>query len=301
MGKRPDNVKEPLTERRSRRSRRLDLLPARQVLELINDEDARVAPAVHRAIPAIERAVELTVGKLSSGGRLFYVGAGTSGRLGVLDAVEWHPTFGVPRSTARGIVAGGSRALTRAAEGAEDRDSAGDLVTSGAREGDVVVGISASALTRYVRTALAWAKSAGCATVLICCNRIPRPRFTDVLVNPVTGPEVLAGSTRMKAGTATKMVLTMFSTAVMVGLRRVYDNLMVDVRPTSAKLRRRAIGLVEEIGGVPEQRAEVFLDRAHGNTKVAIVMARRGCAPAKARRLLKQHEGRLRDVLLEAK
>ena len=128
--------------------------------------------------------------------------------------------------------------------------SAGDLVTSGARGGDVVVGISASALTRYVRTALAWAKSEGCATVLICCNRIPRPRFADVLINPVTGPEVLTGSTRMKAGTATKMVLTMFSTAVMVGLRRVYDNLMVDVRPTSAKLRRRAIGLVEDIGGL---------------------------------------------------
>ncbi len=255
-------------------------------------------PAVRRAIPAISRAVELAVARLSSGGRLFYVGAGTSGRLGALDAVEWNPTFGVPASMATGIIAGGRRALTRAMEGAEDTDGAGDLEAAGVRPADIVVGISASALTTFVLTALAWAKTRGCATVLVCCTRIARPTFADVLINPVPGPEVLTGSTRMKAGTATKMVLNMLSTAMMVRLGKVYDNLMVDVRPTNAKLRRRAAVLIEEVGGVHARRAEALLDEACGNTKAAIVMARRGCSASKARVLLRKHGGRLRDVLL---
>lgn len=298
MGKPGERPKRPLTERRNPRSRGLDRLPTREVLELINDEDARVAPAVRRVIPAVERAVELAVDRLSSGGRLFYVGAGTSGRLGVLDAVELGPTFGVRASTATGIMAGGRRALVRAVEGAEDADGSTDLQAAGVRAADIVIGISASALTRFVRTALAWAKARGCATVLVCCTRIARPAFADVLIHPVVGPEVVAGSTRMKAGTATKLVLNMLSTAVMVRLGKVYDNLMVDVRPTSAKLRRRAVSLVETLGRVGAQRAAALLDDAHGSTKTAIVMARRGCTLRKARALLGKHGGRLRDVLL---
>jgi len=297
MGKRGAERTRPPTERRNRRSRGLDLLPTRQILGMINDEDARVAPAVRRAIPAIARAVELAAARLSSGGRLLYVGAGTSGRLGVLDAVEWRPTFGVPASTARGAVAGGRRALTRAVEGAEDGDGSSDLRAAGVGPGDVVVGISASALTPFVRTALTWAKAHGCATVLVCCTRVRRPRFADVLITPVTGPEVLAGSTRMKAGTATKMVLNMLSTALMVRLGKVYDNLMVDVRPTSDKLRRRAVSLVEAIGVVSRKRAAALLDEARGNTKAAIVMAQRACGSSRAKALLRQHGGRLRDVL----
>jgi len=272
-------------------------MSTRAILELINDEDARVPRAVRRAVPAIARAVELAVERLSSGGRLVYVGAGTSGRLGMLDAVEWRPTFGVPGTLARGIIAGGKRALTRAVEGAEDADASRDLERAGVRGSDAVVGVSASALTPFVRTALAWAKGRGCATVLVCCNRIRRPQFVDVLVNPVVGPEVLAGSTRMKAGTATKLVLNALSTTIMVRLGKVYDNLMVDVRPTSAKLRRRAVGLIETIGGVSSRRAAALLDEARGSTKAAVVMAATGCTLAKAHRLLRAHGGRLRDVL----
>jgi N-acetylmuramic acid 6-phosphate etherase len=297
MTKRGAQRKQPVTERRNRRSRSLDLLPTRKILELINDEDARVAPAVRRAIPAVSRAVELAAQRLPSGGRLFYVGAGTSGRLGVLDAVEWRPTFGVAASTARGLIAGGRRALTRAIEGAEDADGSNDLKAAGVRPGDVVVGISASGVTPFVLTALAWAKGQGCATILVCCNRVRRPRAADVLINPVVGPEVLAGSTRMKAGTATKMVLNMLSTAIMVRLGKVYDNLMVDVRPTNAKLRQRAASLVEAIGRVPRKRAEALLAEAGGNTKAAIVMARCACSPSRALALLRKHGGRLRDVL----
>jgi N-acetylmuramic acid 6-phosphate etherase len=298
MGTRRGHPRRALTERRNPRSRGLDLMSTRKVLELINDEDARLPQAVRRAVPAIARAVELAVERLASGGRLVYVGAGTSGRLGMLDAVEWRPTFGVAAALARGILAGGKRALTRAVEGAEDADASCDLERAGVRDGDVVVGISASALTPFVRTALAWAKRRGCATVLVCCNRIQRPRFVDVLVNPVVGPEVLAGSTRMKAGTATKLVLNMLSTAVMVRLGKVYDNLMVDVRPTNAKLRRRAVGLIETIGGVSSQRASELLYEARDDTKAAIVMARRACSLSAARRQLRAHGGRLRDVLV---
>lgn len=299
MGKRSDKPPRPLTERRNPRSGGLDSLPTRRLLELINDEDARVAPAVRRVMPALERAVDLVVERLSSGGRFFCVGAGTSGRLGVLDAVEWRPTFGVPTTLARGIIAGGRPALARAVEGAEDADGSPEIEKAGVRPSDVLVGISASATTRFVHTALGWAKRHGCATVLVCCARVKRPAFVDVLVNPVPGPEVLAGSTRMKAGTATKMVLNMLSTAVMVRLGKVYDNLMVDVRPTNVKLRRRAISLIEQVGGVSAARAETLLDEARGNTKAAIVMARRGCRFATARALLRRHAGRLRDVLAD--
>ena len=297
MGKRAHRPPRPQTERRNPRSRGLDSMPTRRLLELINDEDARVAPAVRRVIPAITRAVDLVVDRLSSGGRLFYVGAGTSGRLGVLDAVEWRPTFGVPGTLARGLIAGGRRALVQAIEGAEDADGSGELRKAGVRPSDVVVGISASAATPFVQEALAWAKRHGCATVLVCCTRVKRPAFVDVLINPVPGPEVLAGSTRMKAATATKLVLNMLSTAVMVRLGKVYDNLMVDVRPTNAKLRRRAMSLIEQVGGVSASRAEALLDEARRNTKAAIVMARRGCRLATARALLRRHGGHLRDVL----
>jgi N-acetylmuramic acid 6-phosphate etherase len=298
MAKRLHFLPHPQTERRNPRSRGLDALPTRRLLELINAEDARVAPAVRRVIPAIGRAVELATARLSSGARLFTIGAGTSGRLGVLDAVEWRPTFGVSTTLARGIIAGGRRALVRAIEGAEDGDGSGDLKKAGVRSGDVVVGISASAMTPYVQKTLAWAKARGCATVLICCTRLRRPRDVDVLINPIPGPEVLAGSTRMKAGTATKLVLNMLSTAVMVRLGKVYDNLMVDVRPTNAKLRRRAISIIEQIGGVSGTRAAALLDEAHGNTKAAIVMAHRGCRLSTARALLRRHGGRLRDLLV---
>ncbi len=274
-------------------------MPTRRLLELVNDEDARVAPAVRRVIPAITRAVDLVVERLSSGGRLFYVGAGTSGRLGVLDAVEWRPTFGAPSTLARGIIAGGRRALVQAIEGAEDADGSSDLQKAGVQPADVVVGISASAATPFAQETLAWAKRHGCATVLVCCTRVKRPAFVDVLINPVPGPEVLAGSTRMKAGTATKLVLNMLSTAVMVRLGKVYDNLMIDVRPTNAKLRRRAVSLIEQVGGVSTSRAETLLDEAHGSTKAAIVMARRGCRLATARALLRRHGGRLRELLAE--
>jgi len=301
MAEQGNKSRRPATERRNPRSRGLDLLSTREILEVINDEDAQVAAAVRRVVPAVSRAVNLATDRLSTGGKLFYVGAGTSGRLGVLDASEWAPTFGVPATLARGIIAGGRRAITRPIEGAEDGDGSGDLQAAGVGPADVVVGISASAMTTFVRTALVWAKAEGCATVLVCCNRTPRPHCADVLINPVTGPEVLTGSTRMKAGTATKMVLNMLSTATMVRLGKVYDNLMVDVKPGSAKLRRRAGSIIAEIGGVSSQQAAALLDKADGNTKAAVAMARLGCSVARARALLRAHYGRLRDVLLDSK
>jgi N-acetylmuramic acid 6-phosphate etherase len=260
------------TEARHPRGKKLSSLSTRELLELMNDEDAMVPPAVRAALPEVERAVELIVASLRAGGRLRYAGAGTSGRLGVLDASEAPPTFGVEPELVHGIIAGGDGALRRAIEGAEDDDAAGARDARAAlRDGDVLVGISASGRARYVLAALAAAKDAGARTVALTCDPAsPLAREAEVTIALRVGPEILAGSSRLKAGTATKLVLNMLSTAAMVKLGRTKGDLMVDMRPASAKLRERAIRIVREETGADENEARRRLEAAGWDVRAVI-------------------------------
>src|SRR5438874_3525845 len=245
------------TERANPKSRALDLLRPREIAALMNREDRRAVRAVGRVRAEIATAVNLIVAALRAGGRLFFVGAGTSGRLGVLEAAECPPTFGTSPRLVQAIMAGGRGAVFRSREGAEDDASAAArVVRARVRAGDVVVGVSASGVTPFVRTALAVAAARGAATILVACNPKTGARVrADIIVAPAPGPEVLAGSTRLKAGTATKLVLNTLTTASMARLGKVYGNRMVDVQPRSHKLRERALGLVMELGGVSRPRA----------------------------------------------
>jgi N-acetylmuramic acid 6-phosphate etherase len=246
------------TESRNPKAQKLSAMSTRQILELINDEDATVPGAVRRAIPSIERAVDLIVASLSKGGRLRYIGAGTSGRLGVLDASEMPPTYGVDPELVMGIIAGGDHALRMSIEGAEDQPQGARDLAAHVKDGDVVVGISASGRAPYVVDAIAGAKAdLGAATIAITC--VPDSalaRAADVAIVIEVGPEVIAGSSRMKAGTATKLVLNMLSTTAMVKIGRTRDDLMVDLRPTNEKLRQRAIQMVEREARVTAEEAE---------------------------------------------
>lgn len=291
------------TERPNPRTADLDRLPVLEVVRLINEEDATVAEAVREALPAVARAAELVAERLSGGGRVFYVGAGTSGRVGWLDAVEWAPTFGVDPDCVQAVVPGGVGSGVEATSELEDDAELGarDLQARGPTVSDVVVGIAASGRTPYVVGALKAARDAGCATVAVCNNpRSPLEELADVAVVVRTGPEVVAGSTRMKAGTAQKMVLNMLSTAAMVRLGKVYRNLMVDVRPLNRKLVARAVRIVAEAVGAPPEEAEGLLERAGRDVKVAIVMARTGCTPEEARARLERAGGRVRAALGES-
>lgn len=291
------------TERPNPASRALDRLSPLAIARLMNREDARAVRAVARVLPAVAAAVDRIVGALRDGGRLFFVGAGTSGRLGVLEAAECPPTFGTPPSLVQAIIAGGRRAVFRSREGAEDDRSAARVAVAGrVRRGDVVVGLSASGLTPFVRAALGEARRRGATTVALVCNpEAARGVAADVVIAPAPGPEVLAGSTRLKAGTATKLVLNTLTTAVMARLGRVYGNRMVDVQPRSRKLRARAVRLVAELGGVPPERARRLLAAARGRVRVAIVAARAGCTPAAAARALGRTGGALEGAVAEAR
>jgi N-acetylmuramic acid 6-phosphate etherase len=285
------------TERADARSRRLDRLSAGGIARLMNRADRAAVAAVGRAAPALARAVELVADSLSHGGRLLFVGAGTSGRLGVLEAAECPPTFGTPPSLVRAVMAGGRRAVFRSVEGAEDDGAAAAReVRRLARARDVVVGIAASGVTPFVRAALAAARRRRARTVLVTCNPALPARVAGVVVALAVGPEVLAGSTRLKAGTATKLALNTLTTGAFARLGHVYGNRMVDVQPRSAKLVARARRLVREIGGVSEREAARLLADA-GGVKVAIVMARTGTSRAASRRRLAAAGGRLDAAL----
>ncbi|HEY3101428.1 MAG TPA: N-acetylmuramic acid 6-phosphate etherase [Methylomirabilota bacterium] len=300
-----------VTERTNRASTHLDRLDARGIAALMNREDARAVRAVARVARDIAGAVDLIVAALRAGGRLIFVGAGTSGRLGVLEAAECPPTFGTPPSLVQAIMAGGRPAVFRSREGAEDDARAGARATRArARAGDVVVGVSASGVTPFVRGALTAARRAGAKTVLVTCNKrlAARPsgagggakalrrQIVDVTIAADPGPEVLAGSTRLKAGTATKLVLNTLTTASMARVGKVYGNRMVDVQPRSRKLRARAARLVAELGGVSPAGARRLLAAANGRVPVAIVMARRGLRSGAAAEALRA-AGSLRPVL----
>jgi len=265
----------PTTELRNRASENIDRLSTQQIVDLINAEDALIPAAVARQDKQIAAAIDLIVARFKEGGRLFYVGAGTSGRLGVLDASECPPTFGVPPSLVQGIIAGGRRALVRSAEGAEDypEDGAAAVEKKRVRARDVVVGLAACGMTPFVHGALKQARRIGAATIFVTCApeavaHIP----AEIIINPVVGPEVVTGSTRMKAGTATKLVLNMLTTGAMIRLGKVYGNLMVDLKATNEKLRDRSVRIVMEITQLNRPRAQKLLARAQGKVKAAIVM-----------------------------
>ena len=283
----------PVTERRNPRTRRLDRLSAREIVARVHQEDARVPAAVAKVGAATARAVEMIVARLRRGGRLFLVGAGTSGRLAALEAAECPPTFGTPLSLVQAVIAGGSRALTRSVEGAEDDPRAGRRSMSRVTARDAVIGISASGSAPFVISALAHARHVkGAATVLLCCA--PSARIAHLNITPVVGPEVIAGSTRLKAGTATKLILNAITVAVMTRLGKVHDNLMIDVQPTNAKLRARARRIVRELTG---RNPDAALKAARGRVKTAVVMLKRGIGAREADRLLATKRGNLRSVL----
>jgi N-acetylmuramic acid 6-phosphate etherase len=297
----PEFVDLRSTERRNPRSRDLDTLSSLALVDLINAEDATVPAAVARAREAIAQAMDLVEAAFRAGGRLIYVGAGTSGRLGVLDAAECPPTFGTPPAMVIGIIAGGATALVRSVEGAEDDVNAGIGEMDSRKVGphDVVLGIAASGTTPFVRGALGRAQALGARTVFLSCAEPPRLlRDTcDVCITVITGPEVVTGSTRMKAGTATKLVLNTLTTGAMVRLGKTYGNLMVDLQAWNDKLVDRAERIVMETSGVDREAARAAIAGAEGRVKVAIVMARRGVDRAEAERLIERHGGRLRDLL----
>lgn len=292
----------PTTEKRNPRSRKIDRLSTQEMVDLIQAEDMRVAPAVAHQRRLIADAVDMIVERLRRGGRLFYVGAGTSGRLGVLDAAECPPTFGVSGNLVQGIIAGGRRALVRAIEGAEDvpGDGAKAISQKKVKKGDVVIGIAACGLTPYVRGALIEAGKLGAGTIFItCAPEVARQIPAQIVINPVVGPEIITGSTRMKAGTATKLVLNTLTTAVMVKLGKVYGNLMVDLKATNEKLRDRSQRIVREMTHLSRAKAAKLLQQSQGRVKAAIVMHYRGVTLKQALKILDDNEQQLRRAIEE--
>lgn len=297
-------MKAARTEQRNARSRELDRRSTLDILRVINREDSTVAESVRQELPHIARAVDAIARSLEHGGKLFYIGAGTSGRLGVLDAAECPPTFGTPARMVRAIIAGGDRALRHPIEGAEDSaaDGARDLRRAGLSGRDIVVGIAASGSTAYVLGALAFARRRGAVTIGVTSNpRSPVARKVRISIAPDTGPEAVAGSTRMKAGTAQKMVLNMLSTAAMVRMGRIYGNWMVHVALTNQKLRRRGARILEEAAGVSLSTAQHALRQAGHNLPTALVMLKTGLSVREARQRLTAAGGRVPRVLETAK
>lgn len=289
-----------LTEQSNPESRDLDQCSTLQLLEIMNAADAQIALAVYKELPRIAAAAEAIAAAFEQGGSLLYLGAGTSGRLGVLDASECPPTFGAPADLVRGVMAGGETALTHAVEGVEDDPAAGvrDLRQAGLRPGDVLVGISASGRTPYVLGAIGEAsRLKGITCGISCVPDSELSRLVQYPMEPVPGPEILTGSTRLRAGTATKLVLNMLSTAVMVKLGHVYGNLMVNVQPTNQKLEDRARRIIQEATGVTYQQAAELLDQAGRSVRTAIVMQKQGISRQEAETRLAHAKGKIREAL----
>lgn len=288
------------TETRNQNTTDLDTMTPLELATVMNSEDEKAVLAVREVLPQVATAIEWATAALKNGGRIIYMGAGTSGRLGVLDAVECPPTFGVSPDRVVGLIAGGEGALVKSVEGAEDSHELGteDLEAIGLEARDVVIGLSASGRTPYVLYALRYARSVGCKTAVIACNS---PSIigaeADLAIEPVTGPEVLTGSTRLKAGTAQKLILNMISTGAMAGVGKVYENLMVDVQQTNEKLVSRAQNIVVSATGCSTEEAVEALDEADGHAKVAIVMILGGFTATRAREALEASGGRVREAI----
>ena len=288
------------TEARNPASEQIDTLSPLQIARLMNAEDARVAEAVGREAEAIARGIEVISQRLKAGGRLVYIGAGTSGRLGVLDAAECPPTFSTPPELVVGLIAGGYAALTRAVEGAEDHPESAieDLHKIQFNTGDVLVGIATSGRTPYVIGGLRHARQIGAFAIGLACNdRSQLADLADLMITPIVGPEVISGSTRLKAGTATKLVLNMLTTGTMVQLGKTYGNLMVDLKATNAKLVARTRRIVAMLSGLSEEQAEALLARCDGELKTAVVAQRHSVTADVARELIRRAGGQLRGAL----
>lgn len=284
----------PITEQENPHTAGLSTLPLPDILRLMNDEDKLVASAIALVLPEVARAVEGIVSRLNQGGRLFYIGTGTSGRLGVLDAAECPPTFGVSPDLVQAVIAGGYEACYRAVEASEDDATAGgnDLKARGFKKGDALVGIAASGGTPYTVGAVSFARSLGAFTVaLTCVPQSPITKAAEVSVVPVVGPEVIAGSTRLKAGTAQKMVLNMLSTATMIKLGYVTGNRMTNVQTRNMKLRARAVRILMAETNLKEQAAVAALDAGNGDIRIALVMTRTGCNAEAAKKALAESKG----------
>jgi N-acetylmuramic acid 6-phosphate etherase len=289
-----------LTEQRNPESENIDQLSIEGILQVINNEDQKVAEAVSKELPQIARAVDRIVQAIENGGRLFYIGAGTSGRFGVLDAAECPPTFNVSADLIQGIIAGGESALARATEATEDDPESGkrDLAERGFSKLDVLTGIAASGRTPYVLGAIAAAREMGALTIGVSCTTgSALAEAVDIAITPLPGPEVIAGSTRMKAGTATKLVLNMLSSAVMIRLGYVYRNMMVNVQPKNEKLRDRAVRIIAEVVPLSYDRASQLLEAAGDSVKTAIVMGRLGLGRVDAEARLSAVRGRIAVAL----
>ena len=289
-----------LTEQPNPRSTALDLLDTADLVTLFVEEDRRPQEAVADASATISVAVDHITSRLKAGGRLFYLGAGTSGRLGVLDAAECPPTFCSDPEMVQGVLAGGAPALLRSSEGLEDLEAAGreDLDQRGFNTGDCLIGIAAGGTTPYVRGGLSYARSIGALAIAMACvpsDQAPLP--CDIDIRLLTGPELLTGSTRLKAGTATKMALNIISTAVMVRLGKVFGNRMVDVSASNSKLVDRCLRILRDLGGIERDDGLVLLDQAGGSVKLALLMASSGLASSEAMELLQTHDGQLRQAL----
>ncbi|MGN5883780.1 MULTISPECIES: N-acetylmuramic acid 6-phosphate etherase [Staphylococcus] len=291
------DFKKMTTEQRNEKTKNLDQLSTSEFVTLMNQEDQIVAQAIAQEQDYITQVIDNVIASFKRGGRLIYMGAGTSGRLGVLDAAECVPTFGVTRDDVIGLIAGGSKAMTEAIEGAEDNLGLGaqDLQEIELTKDDIVIGLAASGRTPYVIGGLEYAQSVGAKTAAIACNKDTKiGAIADVAIEVEVGPEILTGSTRLKSGTAQKLVLNMISTGAMIGIGKVYENLMVDVKPTNEKLKQRAFNIISEVTGASEEQAKQLFYSSRGNVKAAIVMGLHDIKYAEALDRLKKADGFIR-------
>ncbi len=294
-----EQLKTLATENINQNSIDIDILPTFEKLKIINSEDIKVAHAIEEELPIIAKAADAITAAMKKGGRLVYMGAGTSGRLGILDAVECPPTYGVDYDTVVGLIAGGKNAFIQAQEGVEDQESAGfaDLKQINLNQNDIVCGIAASGRTPYVIGGLKYARTLGCKTIAVACNKHSEiSNYADIKIEVSPGPEVISGSTRMKAGTAQKMILNMLSTTAMINLGKVYKNLMVDVKTSNEKLRARAKKIIMEATEVDFQTAEKYLELANNHVKTAIVMILNNCSALEAEAKLAKVAGVIRKI-----
>lgn len=294
------NLEGLTTEARNEATKKIDQVSTLEMVTLINQEDQKVAQAIEKVLPQIAAAIDAAAERFKKGGRLIYCGAGTSGRLGALDAIELTPTYSVSPERAFGILAGGEKAMYQAIEGAEDSKELAieDLTQHQLTARDVVIAIAASGRTPYAVSAIEYGKKVGALTISVTCNnQSPMNQLAEIGIAPIVGPEVITGSTRMKAGSAQKMVLNMFSTGIMVRVGNIYQNLMVNVQPTNEKLIQRATNIIKEAAEIEESQAKEYLEAAQLEVAPAIVMAKAHVDFQKAKQLLAEHDGRISEVL----
>ncbi|EOJ58132.1 N-acetylmuramic acid 6-phosphate etherase 1 [Enterococcus faecalis ATCC 35038] len=294
------NLEGLTTEARNEATKKIDQVSTLEMVTLINQEDQKVAQAIEKVLPQIAAAIDAAAERFKKGGRLIYCGVGTSGRLGALDAIELTPTYSVSPERAFGILAGGEKAMYQAIEGAEDSKELAieNLTQHQLTARDVVIAIAASGRTPYAVSAIEYGKKVGALTISVTCNnQSPMNQLAEIGIAPIVGPEVITGSTRMKAGSAQKMVLNMFSTGIMVKVGNIYQNLMVNVQPTNEKLMQRATNIIKEAAEIEESQAKEYLEAAQLEVAPAIVMAKAHVDFQKAKQLLAEHDGRISEVL----